>query len=158
MLLHGCGAFTPAPPVARAAGAGPELPARTGRVVDAAEVLTPKQAQALSRRLAEAEAKTHHQVVVVTVCGFDGETIGAYSRWLANAWGIGRKFYNDGVVLLVAPVQRQVRIEVGFGLEDALTDAEAATIIGRDAIPRFRAGDWNAGIDAAVTSILREIS
>lgn len=158
MLLHGCGAVTPAPPVARAAGAGPELPALTGRVVDEADVLTPKQAQALSRRLAKAEAKTHHQIVVVTVCGFDGETIGGYSRWLANAWGIGRAFYHDGVVLLVAPVQRQVRIEVGFGLENALTDTEAEMIIGRDVIPRFRAGDWNGGIDAAVTSILREIS
>lgn len=157
MLLHGCGAFTPAPPVARAAGAGPELPARTGRVVDAADVLTPKQAQALSHRLAEAKAKTHHQMVVVTVCGLDGETIDGYSRWLANAWGIGRKFYNDGVVLLVAPVQRQVRIEVGYGLENALTDTEAVMILYRVVIPRFRAGDWNGGIDAAVTSILREI-
>jgi uncharacterized protein len=158
VLLHGCGAFTPAPPVARAAGAGPELPAQTGRVVDAAEVLTPKQVQSLSNRLGEAEATTHHQVVVVTVCDLDGETIDGYSRWLANAWGIGRKFYNDGVVLLVTPVQRQVRIEVGFGLENALTDSEAVMILYRDAIPRFRAGDWNGGIDAAVTSILREIS
>jgi uncharacterized protein len=158
VLLHGCGAFTPAPPVARAAGAGPELPARTGRVVDAADVLTPEQAHALSRKLAGAESRTHHQVVVVTVCDFDGETIDGYSRWLANAWGIGRKFYDDGVVLLVAPIQRQVRIEVGFGLENALTDTEAAMIIGRDVIPRFRVGDWNGGIDAAVTSILREIS
>lgn len=158
MLLHGCGTTEPAPPVARAAGAGPELPTLTGRVVDEADVLTPKQAQALSRRLAEAEARTHHQVVVVSVCDLDGETIDGYSRWLANAWGIGRKFYNDGVVVLVAPVQRQVRIEVGFGLETALTDAEAAMILYRDVIPRFRAGDWNGGIDAAVTSILREIS
>ncbi|WP_066721342.1 TPM domain-containing protein [Sphingomonas pituitosa] len=158
MLLHGCGTFEPAPPVTRAAGAGPELPAKAGRVVDEANVLTPVQAQALSRRLAEAEATTHHQVVVVTVCGFDGETIGGYSRWLANAWGIGRAFYNDGVLFLVAPVQRQVRIEVGFGLENALTDTEAAMIIDRDVIPRFRAENWNGGIDAAVTSILREIS
>ncbi len=158
MLLHGCGTMEPAPPVVRAAGAGPELPAKSGRVVDEADVLTAAEAQALSYRLRDAEATTHHQIVVVTVCGFDGETIAGYSRWLANAWGIGRKFYNDGVVLLVAPAQRQVRIEVGFGLENTLTDAEAVMILYRDVIPSFRAGDWNGGIQAGVTSILREIS
>lgn len=96
-------------------------------------------------------------MVVVTVCTLWGETIEGVGRQLANARGIGRRFYNDGVVLLVAAVERKVRIEVGFGLENDLTDAEAAMIIYRDILPRFRAGDMAGGIEAGVTSILREI-
>jgi uncharacterized membrane protein YgcG len=114
--------------------------------------------QALTRRLAKARAKTHHEVVVVTICSLGGETIDGFGRRLANLWGVGRRFYNDGVVLLIAPMQGKARIEVGYGLETALTDAEAAMILYRDMIPRFRRGDMAGGIEAGVTSILREIS
>lgn len=96
--------------------------------------------------------------MVVTVPSLVGESIESLGLRLLNGWGIGRRFYDDGVLLLIAPNERRARIEVGFGLENSLTDAEAVMILHRDVIPRFRAGDWNGGIDAAVTSILREIS
>nr|WP_254772357.1 TPM domain-containing protein [Sphingomonas sp. NFR04] len=134
------------------------LPELTGRVVDNAHLLSAEAITALSQRLAVAEARTCHQLVVVTVPSLVGESIESLGLRLLNGWGIGRRFYDDGVLLLIAPNERRARIEVGFGLENSLTDAEAVMILHRDVIPRFRAGDWNGGIDAAVTSILREIS
>ncbi|WP_167693216.1 TPM domain-containing protein [Sphingomonas azotifigens] len=154
MLLHGCGASAPAASTVVV----PAPPVHSVPVADFAELLTAEQARALTRRLADARTRTHHEVAVVTVCSLYGETIDAFSWQLANLWGVGRRFYYDGIVLLVAPVERKARIEVGFGLETALTDAESAMILYRDILPRFRAGDWNGGINAGVTSILREIS
>ena len=166
MLLHGCAAakvhspeeMQPAPPVVAAVRDARPLPELTGRVVDNAHLLSAEAITTLSQQLAAAEARTCHQLVVVTVPSLVGESIESLGLRLLNGWGIGRRFYNDGVLLLIAPSEHQARIEVGFGLENSLTDAEAAMILYRDAIPRFRAGDWNGGIDAAVTSILREIS
>lgn len=96
--------------------------------------------------------------MIVTVPSLAGEPIERFGRRLGNGWGIGRQGYDDGVLLIVAPTERQVRIEVGDGLRKALTDAEAARIIQNDILPHFRKGAMAAGIDAGATAILREIS
>ncbi|WP_333573425.1 TPM domain-containing protein [Sphingomonas sp.] len=160
MLLHGCpvGKVTPAPPVAYAGKHQAPLPQLTGRVMDNAHLLSPAQVAALTRRLAQAEVRTCHQIVVLTVASLAGEPIEHLGQRLGNGWEIGRRGYDDGVLLVVAPAERQVRIEVGNGLRRALTDAEAARIIQKDMVPRFRKGAMADAIDAGTTAILREIS
>ncbi len=107
--------------------------------------------------LADLEHRTRHQFVVVTVADLNGATIENYGMALGNHWGIGRKDVNDGVLLIVAPNEHKVRIEVGCGLETALTNGEAKTIIDRDLLPRFRVGDMADGIEAGSRAIIREI-
>ena len=87
-----------------------------GRVTDTAHILSPQEQATLSGRLAKLEQKTQHQLVVVTVPSLDGRDVANYTRDLANSWGIGRKGYDDGVFLLVAPKERKVQIAVGYGL------------------------------------------
>ncbi len=160
VLLHGCpvAKVTPAPPVAGEIVRRPPLPTLSGRVVDDAHLLPQARAIALTRRLAQLEDRSCHQMVVVTVRDLAGEPIERFGRRLGNGWGIGRRGYDDGVLLIVAPTERQVRIEGGNGLRKTLTDAEAARIIQSVILPHFRKGAMAEGIDAGVTSILREIS
>ncbi|PKP92560.1 MAG: permease [Alphaproteobacteria bacterium HGW-Alphaproteobacteria-16] len=133
------------------------LPVLTGRVVDNADLLTPAQEAKLVEALAETERATRHQFVVVTLPTLAGRSIEQVGLELGNGWGIGRKGYNDGVLLIVAPRERKVRIEVGCGLEIALTNQEAQEIIDRDMLPRFRKGAMAAGIFRGSASIIREI-
>lgn len=140
------------------AWAAPEFPELTGRVVDNADLLTPAQEQTLDRHLAEAEAKTSNQLVVVTLADLQGYAISDYGYQLGRAWGIGQKGRDNGVLLIVAPAQRQVRIEVGYGLEGALTDALSSIIIQNEILPAFRNGDYAAGIGHGVNSILAAIA
>ncbi|ASK33183.1 TPM domain-containing protein [Alloalcanivorax mobilis] len=144
--------------VALPALAAPQFPELTGRVVDNADLLNPAQEQALDTRLAEAEATTSNQLVVLTVPDLQGYDIADYGYQLGRAWGIGQKGRDNGVVLIVAPAERQVRIEVGYGLEGALTDALSSVIIQNDIRPAFRAGDYATGIERGVNSILAAIA
>ena len=133
-------------------------PARTialaGWVTDAAQVLSAEEEAALSAKLEAFEQATRHQMVVVTVPTLGGEEIAAFTRRLANSWGIGRKDYNDGVVLLIAPRERKARIAVGYGLEKKLPDMIAKQIMDQQMIPRFRDGDLSGGIDAGVDALI----
>lgn len=137
---------------------GFHFPALTGRVVDAADILPDKAERALAVRLAGVEARSKHQFFVVTVRSIGEHSIVEYGVELGRYWGIGRSGVDDGVLLLVAPNQRQVRIEVGDGLEDALRDEEAGAIIRRDILPRFKNRDLVGGIVAGSDSIIREIT
>lgn len=133
----------------------PPLPRLSGRVVDAADLLTADREQALAQRLAAFEARTRRQPVIVTVPTLHGKTVEDYTLRLANCRGIGRAGHDDGVVLLVAPTERKLRIEIGKGLEKTFTNEEAAKIVAV-AIERFRADDFAGGIDGATTGIIDE--
>ena len=111
--------------------AAPEFPELTGRVVDNANLMTAAQRQSLSQALASAEQNTSNQVVVVTLADLQGYEIADYGYQLGRHWGIGSKESDNGVLLIVAPNDRKVRIEVGYGLEGVLTDALSSVIIQR---------------------------
>ena len=140
------------------AQAAPSFPELTGRVVDAAGVLSPGTAEALDRLLAQHEKETSNQVVVVTLKDLQGYDISDYGYQLGRHWGIGQKGRDNGALLIVAPAERKVRIEVGYGLEGALTDATASNIIQTRILPRFRSGDYDAGVRAGVDAILAAIA
>jgi uncharacterized membrane protein YgcG len=130
------------------------LPPLAGRVVDMANLLTPEEEASLTARLAAFEAQTTNQLVIVTTPSLMGESIEAYGRRLGNGWGIGQRGRNNGVLLIVAPNDRQTRIEVGRGLEPILTNARAAEIIRQDIVPHFRESRWLAGIEGGIQSII----
>lgn len=129
------------------------LPAQA-RVSDEAHLLSTREKAALTARLIDLERSKGHQFVVVTVNSLNGQDIASYTRNLGNSWGVGRKDINDGVILLVAPTEKQVRIEVGRGLEQTLTDDKAATIIQQEITPRFASGDMPGGIAAGAGAII----
>lgn len=127
-------------------------------MVDAAGLLSVGERRRLSNRLVDVEKRSKHQFVVVTVKSLGGHDIAEYGLNLGNFWGIGRQCENDGILLIVAPTERKVRIEVGKGLEAKLTDEEAATIIRNEILPRFKEGKYPEGIAAGSEAIIREIT
>jgi uncharacterized protein len=133
--------------------AEPTFPELTGRVVDDAKLLSDADKQALSADLKALEDKSSDQVVVVTLPSLQGYAIEDYGYQLGRHWGIGTKQLSNGVLLIVAPNERKVRIEVGRGLEPILTDALSKIIIENAILPRFRAGDFAAGIKDGVHDI-----
>jgi uncharacterized protein len=154
-MLAGCGTSAPA---SRVAPAGYDFPTLSGRVVDAAQLLPPASEAAITDKLTALETRTRHQFVVVTVPSLGGHPIEDYGVTLGRTWGIGQKGTDDGVLLIVAPTERKVRIEVGNGLEKALRDEDASAIIRSVILPAFRAGDYPRGIAGGVDGVIREIS
>ena len=124
----------------------------TGRVVDNANLLTPEKKLALTSKLVALENETSDQLVVVTLPDLKGAKLDVVAQSLGNGWGIGRADIDNGVLLVVAPKERQVRIQVGYGLEGLLTDQRAAVVV-REMLPKFRAGDLPAGIELGVDRI-----
>ena len=138
--------------------AAPTFPALTGRVVDGAHILSAATQSDLDQKLAALEAKTSRQLVVVTLPSLQGYEISDYGYQLGRAWGIGQAKLNNGVLLIVAPTEHKVRIEVGYGLEPILTDALSETIIQSAVLPKFRTGDFNAGVEAGVDALIQQLS
>ena len=130
------------------------FPQLTGRVVDSANLLNPEQRAALEAKLKAHEDKTTDQVVVATVPSLGGTSVEDYANRLYRHWRLGQKAKNNGALLLVAPTERKVRIEVGYGLEGALTDALSGVIIRTAIAPRFKGGDFADGINAGVDAVL----
>ena len=130
------------------------FPALTGRVVDQARVLNPSIKDELETLLATHENNTTNQVVVATIESLGNAQIEEYSLELARHWGIGQKGKDNGVVLVVAPNDKQVRIEVGYGLEGTLTDALSSNIINYYIIPEFKKGDIQNGIKIGIQKII----
>lgn len=143
---------------AGAALAALQFPALTGRVVDEAGLLTPAEVQSLTEALKAHEEATGNQVVVVTLKSLQDTPIEDYGWQLGRAWGIGRQGKNDGALLIVAPNEKKVRIEVGYGLEGILTDAASRLIIERVMLPAFRSGQFGPGIVAGTGAILKMLA
>lgn len=137
-----------------ALAAEPTYPALTGRVVDGAGLLAPDVRQRIGDKLKAHEDKTSDQVVVATVPSLQDVTIEDFANGLFRHWQLGQKARNNGVLLIVAPKERKVRIEVGYGVEGALTDALSKVIITTAIAPKFKTGDFAGGIEAGVDAIL----
>jgi uncharacterized protein len=136
----------------------PKFPALTGRVVDDAHILSPATVQKLDGELAGLEQQTGHQLVVATVPDLQGFEIEDYGYQLGRAWQLGKKGVNDGAILLVAPKEHKVRIEVGYGLEPVLTDALTSLILQRQVLPQFKQGQMEAGVVAGAAALIGQLS
>jgi uncharacterized protein len=141
-----------------AAAASPTFPILTGRVVDDANILSAQAKEALTGKLEALEQKTSRQLVIVTVPSLQGLEIEDYGYQLGRAWGIGEKSRNTGVLLIVAPKERRVRIEVGYGLEGVLTDALSNVILQQQVLPKFRGGDPAGGVVAGADALIGQLS
>ena len=135
-----------------------DFPPLTGRVVDEADLLSPATEQALTEKLAALEADSSDQLVVVTLSSLRNQEIEDYGYQLGRAWGIGQGENDNGALLIVAPNERKVRIEVGYGLEPILTDAFSALVIHNQILPAFREGDYETGIVRGVDALLAQLS
>jgi uncharacterized protein len=133
----------------------PELPELTGRVVDRAELLDASREEDLRRMLEAHEEATTEQVVVVTLPDLQGQAIEEYGYQLGREWGIGQEEEDNGALLIVAMEERQVRIEVGYGLEGRLTDAQSSIIINQIITPAFREGDFARGIAEGTEAMIQ---
>jgi uncharacterized protein len=134
------------------------FPTLTGRVVDEAGVLDGAARTRLDTKLAAFESRTATQLVVATLASLQGYEIADYGYRLGRHWGIGQKGKNNGAILIVAPKDRAVRIEVGYGLEGKLTDAVSRLIIENSILPRFRANDIAGGVERGVDDIIQVLS
>ncbi|WP_293474763.1 TPM domain-containing protein [Phenylobacterium sp.] len=137
--------------------AAPRFPPLTGRVVDDAQILSPQAEAKLTAELAALEQKTGHQLVVATLPDLQGYEIEDYGYQLLRTWGIGRKGEDDGAIFIVAPSQRKVRIEVGYGLEPVLTDAMSSLILSRAVLPAFKSGDLEKGVVDGTEAIVAQL-
>jgi uncharacterized protein len=133
------------------------VPQLVGRVVDQTGTLSPSNVDTLNQTIRAFEARKGSQVAVLIVPTTSPETIEQYSLRVAEAWKIGRKKIDDGVLLVIAKNDRKLRIEVGYGLEGALTDVTSKRIIDEIITPKFRSGDFAGGISAGVDRILRVV-
>jgi uncharacterized protein len=138
--------------------AAANFPALSGRVVDAANILSPVTDADLERKLADLEQKSGIQLVVATVPSLEGEEIEPYANELFRFWKLGETKKNNGALLLIAPKERRMRIEVGYGLEGTLTDAVSSLIIANAIAPRFKAGDFNGGVTRGVDDIITTLT
>ena len=144
--------------VAAAAYAAPQnAPRQQAYVTDQAGILSASTKRSLTKAAQSHEASATNQVVVATVDTLEGWSIERYGRWLGNHWGVGQRGKNNGVLLLVAPTEREVRIEVGIGLENILINAIAKKIIDREIIPHFKQGHMEIGVTAGHQANLRTL-
>ena len=138
------------------------FPTLSGRVVDQADLLDPQQEAALTAKLQGLETRTKRQLVVATLNSLEGYEISDYGYRLGRHWAIGQDGKGEtekdnGAILIVAPNERKMRIEVGYGLEPVLTDGLSSTIIRNDITPLFKAGDFAGGINAGVDRIVTQL-
>jgi len=138
------------------------FPKLTGRVVDQADLLDPQQEAALTAKLAGLETRTKRQLVVATLSSLEGYEISDYGYRLGREWALGQDGKGEaekdnGAILIIAPNERRMRIEVGYGLEPILTDGLSSTIIRNDITPLFKAGDFAGGIHAGVDRIVTQL-
>ena len=134
-----------------------DVPFLTGRIVDEANILSAGVEQNLSQMSERHEQATGNQVVVLTLPSLEGESIEGFATRVFDAWKLGQKGKDNGVLVIVAPNDRKMRIEVGYGLEGTLTDAGASRIIREAMTPQFKSGNYEAGIQNGVTAIVQAL-
>lgn len=135
-----------------------QIPPPRGHVNDFANIIPDDVEQRLEQTLRDYNIKTTNEIAIVTVESLGGQTIEDYTMRLAEQWKVGKKGKDNGAILLVAPNERKVRIEVGYSLEGVLTDAKAKMIIERVIIPEFRNSNFTAGIEKGVAEIIKVIT
>ena len=138
--------------------AAPNFPQLTGRVVDNADILAADVESRIEGKLAALEEKTTDQFVVVTLPSLQGYEIADFGYQLGRHWGIGQAGKDNGLLLIVAPNEREVRFEVGYGLEGTMTDALTRVIIENAILPRFRADDMAGGIERGVDDAIQVLT
>lgn len=141
-----------------ALAAAPKFPPLSGRVVDNANILSPEVEAKLTTELATLETQTGRQLVVATLPDLQGYEIEDYGYQLLRTWGIGSKERDDGAILIVAPSERKVRVEVGYGLEPVLTDALSSVIINQTILPAFKAGQMEQGVVDGTQALVQQLS
>ncbi len=134
--------------------AASNVPYLTGRVTDNAEILSPSMRASLTERLRAHEGRTGNQIAVLTVPSLEGESIEEYADAVFKEWKLGQKGKDNGILVVVAPHDRRMRIEVGYGLEGTVPDSLAGSIIRNARTPRFKSNDFDGGIDAGVSAVL----
>lgn len=139
-----------APAIARAL----DVPELKGRVNDYAHVLQPERAQALEAKLAAYERSSGHQFALLTIDSLKGEALEPFAIRVAERWKLGDDKRDDGLLLIVVPAERKLRIEVGYGLEGVVPDAVAARVIREVMAPAFQRGDFAAGIDRGFEALM----
>ena len=133
----------------------PDKPNPPRLVNDYTGTLTAAQVEALEQKLVQYDDSTSNQVVVVIINTLGDFDVSDYARVLGRKWGVGGKEFNNGVILLVAKSDRKLRIEVGYGLEGAIPDITAKSIIDNDLTPNFKEENYYRGIDQATNSIIK---
>ena len=131
-----------------------DFPSLTGRVVDQANVMSAQSRSDVESKLKRLDDASSIQLVVATVKSLQGGDIETYANELFRFWKLGQAQKNNGVLLLVAPAEHKVRIEVGYGLEGTLTDTLSSVIISTAIVPRFKANDYSGGIGAGVDAVI----
>ena len=139
------------------AHADPAFPKLTGRVVDDAGILSDATKSQLTSTLAAEEKRSGTQIVVVTIKSLQGTPIETFGYQLGRHWGIGQKGKNNGALFIVAPAEHRMRIEVGYGLEEELTDLQSAVIIHDIVTPQFKAGHFDQGVIDGTNAILKVV-
>ena len=135
-----------------------DVPYLSGRVVDNAEILKAETKRNLAARLKAHEQETSEQIAVLTVPSLEGESIESYAEQVFNTWKLGQKGKDNGVLVLVAPSERRMRIEVGYGLEGTLTDVAASRIVRNVMTPRFKEGNFDAGVAEGVQAVIGQLT
>ena len=133
---------------------GADIPFLTGRVTDNADILSKDTRRAITESLKAHEQKTGNQIAVLTIRSLEGESIEEYAVAVFNAWKLGQKGKDNGILVVVAPNDRRMRIEVGYGLEGTLPDGLAGSIIRTVMTPQFQTGNYNGGIQAGIQAII----
>ena len=134
--------------------AAAEVPFLSGRITDNAEILSQTMRRSLTDLMKAHEDSTGNQIAVLTVTTLGGESIEEYATAVFDAWKLGQKGKDNGVLIIVAPSERRMRIEVGYGLEAKLTDLLAGRIIRNIMTPRFKAGDYDGGVKEGVKAVI----
>lgn len=134
-----------------------DIPKLQGRITDVAGILTPDQVATLDSELRNLEVTDSTQIAVLIIPSLEGESLEDYTIRVVEAWKLGQKGKDNGVLLFISLKDRKIAIEAGYGLEHVLGDADSSQIIRNEIAPRFRSGDFYGGIDAGITGIIQKV-